>query len=129
MLLELGVGEDQVKIQEMTFQSIKLPDYLAVNPMGTSPSFKDGDLCLFESGAITSHLLETFDTEHKLHPAIGSPTRALYHQVPKPTPTSPPRHRHPLHPHHVDNANPNALSLTTSFKSSTYRTTVATNVD
>eukprot|EP00240_Pyramimonas_obovata_P014120 CAMPEP_0118923346 /NCGR_PEP_ID=MMETSP1169-20130426/1909_1 /TAXON_ID=36882 /ORGANISM="Pyramimonas obovata, Strain CCMP722" /LENGTH=209 /DNA_ID=CAMNT_0006864319 /DNA_START=155 /DNA_END=784 /DNA_ORIENTATION=+ len=80
MLLELGIGEDQVKVQEMTFQSIKLPDYLAVNPMGTSPAFKDGDLCLYESGAITCHLLETLDTEHKLHPAPGAPNRALYLQ-------------------------------------------------
>ena len=82
MLLELGIGEDEVKVQEMTFQSIKLPDYLAVNPMGTSPAFKDGDLCLYESGAITSYLLETLDKENKLHPALGSPKRALYHQVP-----------------------------------------------
>mmetsp|Transcript_44352 Transcript_44352/g.73909 ORF Transcript_44352/g.73909 Transcript_44352/m.73909 type:complete len:207 (+) Transcript_44352:226-846(+) len=79
-LLELGVSEDKVKVQEMTFASIKLPDYLQVNPMGTSPAFKDGDLHLYESGAIMSHLLETLDAGHKMHPAPGSPTRALYLQ-------------------------------------------------
>lgn len=39
-----------------------------VHPLGKSPVIEDGDLLLSESGAITSYLLEKFDTENKFSP-------------------------------------------------------------
>ena len=38
-------------------------DLKGIHPLGKSPVIEDGDLVLSESGAITSYLLEKFDTE------------------------------------------------------------------
>ena len=72
ILLELDVNEVQVKT--MTFQELKEPAFLEINPMGTSPAFTDdrhpldGHVTMFESGAILSWILEEYDKEGKLHP-------------------------------------------------------------
>lgn len=42
----------------VTFQSMKEPAYLALQPFGQIPSYEDGDLVLFESGAIVLHIAE-----------------------------------------------------------------------
>jgi len=39
------------------------------NPLGKFPSVKDGDLCLYESGAIAEYLCEKYDTSHRLYPS------------------------------------------------------------
>jgi glutathione S-transferase len=61
-----------VEVVEKSFSEIKVPEYLALNPMGTSPAFQDGEIIIWESGAVLTYLLERYDTEHKLHPASVS---------------------------------------------------------
>jgi len=51
----------------VTFQSMKEPAYLALQPFGQIPSFEEGDLVLFESGAIVLHIAEQ-------HPGMLLPT-------------------------------------------------------
>lgn len=71
VLLELDAVDKFVHVEEMAFPELKSPEYLAVNPMGTSPAFRDTelDITMFESGAILDYLLERYDTEHQFHPA------------------------------------------------------------
>lgn len=42
----------------LTFQAMKQPGHLHRNPFGQIPTYEDGDLVLFESGAIVMHLAE-----------------------------------------------------------------------
>ena len=54
-LEELTVPYD-VRLQ--SFAELKRPEHLARNPFGQIPTWEDGDLTLFESGAIVLHLAE-----------------------------------------------------------------------
>lgn len=54
-LEEVGLAYD---VRLVTFGQMKEPAHLAVQPFGQIPSFEDGDLTLFESGAIVLHLAE-----------------------------------------------------------------------
>ena len=42
----------------VTFKEMKEPAYLALQPFGQIPTYRDGDLTLFESGAIVFHIAE-----------------------------------------------------------------------
>jgi glutathione S-transferase len=69
-LVELDLIQTQVvEVVEKNFSELKTPEYLAVNPMGTAPAFQDGEIIIWESGAVLTYLLERYDTEHKLYPA------------------------------------------------------------
>eukprot|EP00985_Skeletonema_marinoi_P002303 scaffold965_cov118-Skeletonema_marinoi.AAC.1 len=74
ILLELGVKD--VNIETLTFAELKSPAHLARNPMGSSPAFTDEDngIAIWESGAVLTYLLETYDTQHKFHPKQGTAT-------------------------------------------------------
>ncbi len=50
----------------------------AVHPLGKSPVITDGDLVIAESGAIVSYLLDTYDTNDSLRPAMGTPERRRF---------------------------------------------------
>eukprot|EP00320_Phaeocystis_rex_P006821 CAMPEP_0119090972 /NCGR_PEP_ID=MMETSP1178-20130426/154728_1 /TAXON_ID=33656 /ORGANISM="unid sp, Strain CCMP2000" /LENGTH=237 /DNA_ID=CAMNT_0007074433 /DNA_START=15 /DNA_END=728 /DNA_ORIENTATION=+ len=78
-LLELGC--ECVSVKTLTFPELKLPSHLAINPMGTSPAFTDGDVHVWESSGILTHLLERYDTDHKLHPPAGSKKRIKFLQL------------------------------------------------
>mgnify|MGYP000988862396 CR=1 FL=1 len=52
-LEEVGQSYD---VRLVSFADIKLPDHLALNPFGQIPTFEDGNLTLFESGAIVLHI-------------------------------------------------------------------------
>mmetsp|Transcript_54500 Transcript_54500/g.162856 ORF Transcript_54500/g.162856 Transcript_54500/m.162856 type:complete len:229 (-) Transcript_54500:489-1175(-) len=82
-LIEAGLATDPVNIETLTFPDLKKPAHLAINPMGSSPAFKntDNDIVMWESGAILTYLLETYDQGNKYHPAIGSPQRAKFLQI------------------------------------------------
>ncbi|WP_271578879.1 glutathione S-transferase family protein [Bradyrhizobium sp. CCBAU 11361] len=54
-LEELGQPYD---VRLVSFAAMKQPAHLALHPFGQIPTFEDGDLALFESGAIVLHLAE-----------------------------------------------------------------------
>lgn len=61
LLNELALEFDRV---EMPFDlaCLRAPDYLAVHPLGRVPALRDGDITLFESGAICQYLCERYDS-------------------------------------------------------------------
>lgn len=54
-LEEVGQPYD---VRLLTFAELKQPDHLALHPFGQIPTYQDGDLALFESGAIVLHIAE-----------------------------------------------------------------------
>ena len=84
VLLELGLTKesggpiDVVTISEKDLKSD--PWLVKTNPQKRLPFFYDpaSDLKLNESGGMVQYLLETYDTQNKLWPAIGDPTRAEF---------------------------------------------------
>ncbi len=54
-LEEVGQPYD---VRLVSFSEMKQPTYRALNPFGQIPTYRDGDLTLFESGAIVFHLAE-----------------------------------------------------------------------
>ena len=52
---ELGIPYD---VRLLSFAQMKQPDHLALHPFGQIPTYEEGDLVLFESGAIILHLAE-----------------------------------------------------------------------
>ncbi|WP_426164827.1 glutathione S-transferase family protein [Sandarakinorhabdus sp. DWP1-3-1] len=45
-------------VRRVTFDALKQPAHLALNPFGQIPTYEDGDLVLFETGAIILHIAE-----------------------------------------------------------------------
>lgn len=54
-LEEVGLAYD---VRLLSFKALKQPDHLALNPFGQIPTYEEGDLVLFESGAIVLHIAE-----------------------------------------------------------------------
>ena len=54
-LEEAGLPYD---VRLVSFQAMKEPAHLALHPFGQIPTFEDGDLALFETGAIVLHIAE-----------------------------------------------------------------------
>src|SRR5215469_15876326 len=54
-LEEVGQPYD---VRLVSFKAMKEPAHLALHPFGQIPTYQDGDLTLFESGAIVFHLAE-----------------------------------------------------------------------
>ncbi len=46
-------------VRLVSFAAMKQPDHLSHNPFGQIPTYEDGDLSLFESGAIVLRIAET----------------------------------------------------------------------
>lgn len=69
LLEELGAAYDlQVYLRDPA--SFRAPPELKkIHPLGKSPVIEDDGQVIAESGAITSYLLEKFDTAHALHPS------------------------------------------------------------
>jgi len=44
----------------VSFRAMKEPAHLALHPFGQIPTYEDGDLALFESGAIVFHIAERY---------------------------------------------------------------------
>ncbi|UPJ64278.1 glutathione S-transferase family protein [Bradyrhizobium sp. 191] len=45
-------------VRLVSFEEMKQPAHLALHPFGQIPTYEDGDLALFESGAIVLHIAE-----------------------------------------------------------------------
>ncbi|MCK1358327.1 glutathione S-transferase family protein [Bradyrhizobium sp. 199] len=54
-LEEVGQPYD---VRLVSFEAMKAPAHLALHPFGQIPTYEDGDLALFESGAILLHIAE-----------------------------------------------------------------------
>ncbi|MGA7121181.1 MAG: glutathione S-transferase family protein [Polyangiaceae bacterium] len=46
------------RVRLVSFRAMKEPAHLAINPFGKIPTYEEGDLALFESGAIVFHIAE-----------------------------------------------------------------------
>ena len=51
------VGEPY-KVSPVSFRAMKEPAHLALNPFGQIPTYEEGDLALFETGAIVFHVAQ-----------------------------------------------------------------------
>ena len=54
-LVEVGQPYD---VRLVSFKEMKQPAHLAIHPFGQIPTYEEGDLALFESGAIVFHIAE-----------------------------------------------------------------------
>jgi len=76
LLRELGQPFDLVPV-DRDRGAHRSPDYLRLNPNGLIPVLEDGDLVLYETGAILLHLA---DVHPGFAPAPGTPERAQYYK-------------------------------------------------
>ncbi|NND81658.1 MAG: glutathione S-transferase family protein [Gammaproteobacteria bacterium] len=81
LLEEVGVQYD-LKVYHRDPKTMRAPEELKqIHPLGKSPVIEDGDLVLSESGAITSYILQKFDTQNKFSPTHDDlPGWARYQQ-------------------------------------------------
>jgi glutathione S-transferase len=48
------------EVRPVSFEAMKTPAHLALNPFGQIPTYEEGDLALFETGAIVFHIAERY---------------------------------------------------------------------
>jgi glutathione S-transferase len=48
------------EVRGVSFDALKQPAHLALHPFGQIPTYEEGDLALFETGAIVFHIAERF---------------------------------------------------------------------
>ncbi len=78
LLEELGVPYE-IKVPLSSPTAPKDPEYLKLNPLGKVPTISDGDMVMFESGAIVEYLIEKYGNG-RFAPPAGTPARAKYLQ-------------------------------------------------
>jgi glutathione S-transferase len=78
LLLELGLEHELVTL-DFLGGDLRKPAFLAKSPLGKVPVLEDGDVCMFESGAIVEYLLEKYG-KGRLAPPPGTPARAEFLQ-------------------------------------------------
>lgn len=78
LLEELGLPYELVTIP-FRREHLRSPEYLKVHPLGRIPAIRDGELTMFESGAIVEYLLERYG-QGRLTPPLGTPLRGLFLQ-------------------------------------------------
>src|SRR3982750_1342976 len=54
----LEEGGQPYQVRLVSFQAMKQPAHLAVHPFGQIPTYEEGDLALFETGAIVLHIAQ-----------------------------------------------------------------------
>ncbi len=82
------INELELDVKLVTFSfgaALRSEEYLSQHPLGRVPCLLDGDLTLFESGAIAEYLCETYDVKgadnsYKLWRAPGHSERAQWLQ-------------------------------------------------
>ena len=78
LLEELGLPYEITRYK-LGDPSMRSPDYLKLHPFGRVPTLEDGDVTIFESGAIVEYVLEKYG-EGRLRPEADDPNFALYLQ-------------------------------------------------
>jgi glutathione S-transferase len=78
VLEEIGVPYERIDVKREQ-QGHKRPEYLAMNPNGLIPVLQDGPLVVYETAAVTMHLVDKHP-QARLAPAVGSAERAFYYQ-------------------------------------------------
>jgi glutathione S-transferase len=70
------------EVHEMPFdlKVLRGPEYLAVHPLGRIPALRDGDMTMYESGAIAQYLTETYPNGKGLGRDPGNPERPHFLQ-------------------------------------------------
>jgi len=79
LLEELGI-DYELKIYERNAQGRAPEELKQAHPLGKSPVIETEGFTLSESGAITTYLLDKYDTENKLGPAGGTAAKAQWLQ-------------------------------------------------
>jgi glutathione S-transferase len=69
----------ELEVYPLGDKSMRTPEYLKVHPMGRVPALEDGELTIFESGAIVQYVLEKYGNG-KMLPATSSPNYPNYLQ-------------------------------------------------
>lgn len=72
-----GLPHDVLSVSPETLKS---PDYLAINPLGTIPTLVHGDRVILESAAQMMYLAD-LAPEKGLAPPLGSPERGRYYEL------------------------------------------------
>ena len=75
---ELGLPYE-LEIYPLGDKSMRTPEYLKVHPLGRVPALEDGDVTIFESGAIVQYVLEKYG-DGTMVPAPGSIDYPIYLQ-------------------------------------------------
>jgi len=75
---ELGLPYD-LKRFKLGDAAMRAPEYLKVHPMGRVPALQDGDVTIFESGAIVQYVLAKYGNG-RLVPDVSSPDFPTYLQ-------------------------------------------------
>lgn len=70
LLEEMGL-DYEIELVPFSPEALRSEDYGKINPIGKVPSLVDGEVTLFESGAIIEYILEKYDGGH-LKPDVGS---------------------------------------------------------
>lgn len=75
---ELGL-DYQVEPVDFSASYRSSAEWRRLNPVGKVPVLQEGDLTMFESGAMVQYLLDRYD-QGRLQPTPGTPTHALFLQ-------------------------------------------------
>lgn len=78
LLEELGIPYE-LEMYKLGDPAMRAPDYLKVHPMGRVPALEDGDVTVFESGAIVEYVLARHG-DGRLRPAPDAPDFPSYLQ-------------------------------------------------
>lgn len=78
LLEELGLDYEIEKF-ELGSPEMRAPEFLKIHPMGRVPVLEDGDIRIFESGAIVQYILALYGNG-RLQPAMGTQEFATYLQ-------------------------------------------------
>lgn len=78
LLEELGLDYEIEKF-ELGSPAMRTPEFLQIHPMGRVPVLEDGDIRIFESGAIVQYILAVYGNG-RLQPAVGTQEFADYLQ-------------------------------------------------
>jgi glutathione S-transferase len=77
MLEEAGVSYERVRIDIRNPESKNDPAFRAASPMGKVPALEDGEVRIWDSGALCAYIADQYPAR-QLAPPIGHPDRGRY---------------------------------------------------